>query len=266
MENNSSLQSAKPVSHAISVSRRIAAQVLALSTAVVSAYFWLSVPSLAKYSLQAFGACFVLFFVLKKRNDAAIWEVLPTTALDEMVLVTFAFLILIGATGVSLSIFFPLIFIYLFFLSMTMERWTALIISLLTTLFFYSLDQSIAQTPHFSQLLSMPLVMVFFMFAKYQYDQAKEKKTLLQIEHNEVYSYKLFLEKKEEELTAAENTTLDWLDYFQGFLFEFLQPKLDQLIQMMEFPQNHQVVRGQLTLIHLELEKLKQWLLHQQGS
>lgn len=266
MVNHTSLQPDRPVQRSDFLSRRVLAQLLALSAAVISAYFWLSVPSLAQYSLQAFGGCFVLYFVLKKMNEAAIWEVLPTTALDEMLLVTFAFLILIGATGATQSVFFPLVFIYLFFLSMTMERWTALVISLLTTLFFYSLDQVTTQTPHFSQLISMPLVMIFFMFAKYQYDQAKEKQTLLQIEHNEVFSYKLFLEKKEAELSVAENTTLDWLDYFQGFLFEFLQPKLDQLIQMMEFRQNQQVVRGQLTLIRLELEKLKQWLLNQQKT
>ena len=107
--------------------------------------------------------------------------------------------------------------------------------------------------------------MVFFLFAKYQYEQAKEKQTLVEIEHNEVYSYKIFLDKKEQELTSAEATTWDWLEYFESFLFSFLQPKIDQTLQMMEFPQNHNAVRGQLTLIRIELEKLKKWLA-QRGS
>ena len=239
--------------------RRTLAQSLALSTSIIIAYLWLSIPSLAQYSLQAFGACFIFYFILKKANEAAIWEVLPSTAVDEMVLVTFAFLILIGATGGASSIFFSLVFVYLFFVSMTMERWTSIIITLLTLLFFYALNPNISTQVEFSHLISIPLVMVFFLFAKYQYEQAKEKQTLLQIEHNEVHSYKIFLDQKQEELSSAEQTTLNWLEYFEKFMFVFLQPKLEQTLQMMEFPQNHNAVKGQLTLIRIELERLKDW-------
>lgn len=241
-------------------------QTLALAASIVLAYVWLSLPGLAQYSLQAFGACFVLYFILKKANEAAIWEVLPTTAVDEMILVTFAFLILIGATGGTTSVFFALVFVYLFFVSMTMERWTSIIITLLTTAFFYALAPSFdssataASQLHLSHLISIPLVMVFFLFAKYQYEQAKEKQTLVEIEHNEIHSLKIFLDHKEEELDSARANTWGWLEYFEGFLFNFLQPKLDQVIKMMEFPQNRDAVRGQLTLLRIELEKLKNWL------
>lgn len=239
-------------------------QIGALTAAIASAYYWLSISSLAQYSLQAFAACFILYFILKKANEAAIWEVLPSTAIDEMILVSFAFLILIGATGgaagAASSPFFSLIFVYLFFVSMTMERLTAIIVTLLTLLFFYALSPApLAELP-LSQLAGIPLVMVFFLFAKYQYEQAKQKQTLLQIEHNEVHSYKIFLDRQAEELDSAEANTRDWLEYFQGFLFGFLQPKLEQMMQMVEFPQNSQAVKGQLTLIRIELEKLKKWL------
>lgn len=240
--------------------RRTLAQSLALSTSIVIAYLWLSFPSLTQYSLQAFGACFILYFILKKLNEAAIWEILPTTAVDEMVLVTFAFLILIGATGGITSIFFPLVFVYLFFVSMTMERWTSIATTLLTLLFFYALSPSINSKSDLSNLISIPLIMIFFLFAKYQYEQAKEKQTLVEIEHNEIHSYKIFLDQKENQLSQAETNTWDWLKYFDSFLFGFLQPKLDQTIQMMQFPQNHNAVKGQLTLMRIELEKLKEWL------
>jgi len=240
--------------------RKTLAQTLALSASIIIAYLWLSIPSLAQYSLQAFGVCFILYFILKKANEAAIWEILPSTAVDEMVLVTFAFLIMIGATGAASSIFFSLVFVYLFFVSMTMERWTSIIITLLTLLFFYALNPSINSQTEYSHLISIPLVMVFFLFAKYQHQQAKEKQTLLQIEHNEVHSYKIFLDQKQEELSCAEQNTHNWLEYFEQFLFGFLRPKLEKTLQMLEFSQNHNAVKGQLTLIRIELERLKNTL------
>lgn len=247
-------------------SRRTLAQILALSSSIVIAYIWLSVPVLTQYSLQAFGLCFILYFILKKANEAAIWEILPTTAVDEMVLVTFSFLILIGATGGVKSVFFALIFVLLFFVSMTMERWTSIVFTLISLLFFYALSPNLTSQLDVSNLVSIPLVMVFFLFAKYQYEQAKEKQTLVEIEHNEIHSYKIFLDQKESELDNAEANTWDWLRYFESFLFEYLQPKLDQILQMMALPQNHNAVRGQLTLIRIELERLKDWLAKQQNK
>ncbi|GEM_PF-405928 len=237
--------------------RKTLAQTLVLSAGIILAYVWLKIPVLAQYSLQAFAGCILLYFILKKLNDARVWELLPKTAVDEMTLVTFAFLILIGATGGTTSVFFSLIFVYLFFLSMTMHRWTAIIITLLILLFFYTLNPSLTSSLNLSHLVGIPLVMVFFLFARYQHQQAKDKQTLINIEKNEVYSYKVYLQQKESELKKAENTTWDWLYFFESFLFGFVQPKLDQLIEMSSFPQNQKAIKGQLTLIRLELEKLK---------
>lgn len=247
-----------------STTRKTLAQTLALSTSIAIAYIWLSIPSLAQYSLQAFGACFILYFILKKANESAVWEVLPTTAVDEMILVTFAFLILIGVTGATTSVFFALIFVYLFFVSMTMERWTSIIITLLTALFFYALEPALSNSLHLSHLISIPLVMVFFLFAKYQHEQAKEKQTLVSIEHNEIHSYKIFLDQKEEELENITANTWDWLRFFDDFLFNFLQPKIEQTLSLLEFPQNNNAVKGQLTLMRIELEKIKQLLQEKQ--
>lgn len=246
--------------------KKTLAQTLALSASIILAYTWLNIPTLAQYSLQAFAGCIFLYFILKKTNDARIWELLPKTAVDEMILVTFAFLILIGATGGTTSVFFSLIFVYLFFVSMTMYRWTSIIITLLTLFFFYTLDSNLSASLNLSHLAGIPLVMVFFLFARYQHQQAKEKQTLVNIEKNEVYSYKIYLEQKESELEKAEDTTWDWLYFFENFLFGFLQPKLDQIIEMSDFPQNQSAIKGQLTLLRLELEKLKIKIKQQQNK
>ncbi len=246
--------------------RHTLAQTLVLAAAIILAYIWLHIPVLAQFSLQAFAACILLYFILKKINEARVWELLPTTHVDEMSLVTFAFLILIGATGGTTSVFFSLIFVYLFFVSMTMRRWTCIAVTLLTTLFFYALNPDLAQNLNLSHLASIPLVMVFFMFAKYQYDQARHKQTLIDIENNEIYSYKIFLQHKEQELEQAHGQTWDWLFFFENFIFGFIQPKLDQLVEMAQFPQNLEAIRGQLVLMHLEIEKLKVQIKQNQAS
>ncbi len=246
--------------------RETLAQILVLSAGIIGAYVWLNVTVLAQFSLQAFASCVLVYFILKKINEAGVWQVLPTTAVDEMVLVTFAFLILIGATGGTTSVFFSLIFVYLFFVSMTMYRWTSITITLETLLFFYALNPNLNAELNLSHLAGIPLVMVFFLFARYQHEQSKEKQTLINIDKNEIYSYKIYLEQKESELVQAEDKTWDWLYFFENFLFGFLQPKLDQLIEMADFSQNQTAIKGQLTLIRLELEKLKVKIKHLQAA
>ncbi len=246
--------------------RHTLAQTLALSASIIIAYIWLQIPSLAQFSLQAFAGCILLYFLLKKLNDSAIWELLPTTHVDEMTLVSFAFLILIGATGGTTSAFFSLIFVYLFFVSMTMNRWTSIIVTLVTTLFFYALNPNVAQTLNLSHLAGIPLVMVFFMFARYQLEQTQHKQAVIEIEKNEIHSYKIYLNHKEKELSQAKDNTWDWLYFFESFIFGFLQPKLDQIINLTQFEQNLPTIKGQLTLLRLELEKLKVQIQKQQDS
>lgn len=232
-------------------------QTLALFASTTAAYFWLQVPTLAQYSLQAFAACILLYIILKKLNDAAIWQVLPTTNLDEMVLASFAFLMLIGATGGTTSIFFFLIFIYLFFVSITMKRWTAIATTLTTCLFFYAITPNVYSNLHVSHIASIPVVMVFFLFARYQLEQSRQQQTLIEIEKNQVTNYQIYLQHKESQLDEAKKHTWNWRYFYESFIFEFLQPKLDQLIDAASWQQNIDVIKGQLTLMRMELEKLK---------
>jgi hypothetical protein len=231
------------------------AQTLALSASVIVAYFWLSLPVLAQYSLQAFALCILLYFILKRANQAKIWQILPTTAVDEMVLVTFAFFILVGATDGTTSIFFPLMFVYLFFVSMTMNLMTSIIMTLETTLFFYALNPHLQQL-NLSHLISLPVVMTFFLFAKYQYEQAKRNQNLVEIERNEINSYQIFLQHKESELNSLRQNSSQTSQYFVSFIQNYLQPKLDQISNMLDFSQNRQTIKGQLSLIKVQLEKI----------
>ncbi len=241
------------------------AQILALSASIITAYLWLSIPFLEQYSLQVFAGCFLLYFVLKKINDSQIIEILPATAVDEMVLVVFAGLILIGSTQNTNSPFFPIIFVLLFLISMTMKFSTALVISLEFFLFFYANAAGLTQL-NLSNLTSIPIVMTFFLFAKHQYQQAKENRTLVEIENNEIHNYQIFLEAEAEKINQLKENSAQISQYFVSFLKNYLQPKLIQVQNMVSFGQNSQAVKGQLNLINIQIEKVAAALLARQKN
>jgi len=235
------------------------AQILALSTSIVIAYIWVNFPGLKQYSLQALACCILFYFILKKMNDAKIWEILPATAVDEMTLTVFAFLIAIGATGGTASLIYPLIFILLFFISMTTSFVTTITISLELILFFYALSPS-PELINLPNLISIPLVTTFFLFAKYQYLQAKQNQTLVEIENNTIHHYQISLEDKNSELTHTKQNSRLTNSLTINFVQNFLQPKLESVQQMLNFADNKQAIKGQLTIINLQLEKLLQQL------
>ncbi len=235
------------------------AQIFALSASVIIAYIWLSIPFFKQYALQAFAGCILFYFILKKLNDAKIWEILPATAIDEMTLTIFAFLIAIGATGGTTSLIYPLVFVLLFFISMTTSFATAITISLELILFFYALSPN-PELINIPNLFSIPLVMTFFLFAKYQYLQAKQNQTLVEIENNTIHHYQISLEDKDSELTHTKQNSRLASSLTINFIKKFLQPKLNSMQQMLNFQDNKQAIKGQLTIINIQLEKLLQQL------
>lgn len=231
-----------------------AGQILLLTLAVFLAYLWLSIPVLAPYSLQAFAGCILAYFILKKFNDAKFW-ILPNTTADEMTLALFAILLLVGATGLTSSWFFPLIYLYLFFLSLSLDTFVAISVSLQLILFFYAqighnLPSSLSQA-EITHLISLPLILIFFLFAKHQYQEAQKHKTLVKIESEQldIISQDLLTENQ-------------WQDYILNFLNNFLYPELENLRQQNAMTTDKQglardqTTNQQLDKIQTELEKL----------
>jgi hypothetical protein len=141
-----------------------------ITLAIVWAFVWLRSPNLAPYSLQLFGVVIVAYFLVKKLNQADFWQLLPSPLSLEMSLATLAFLLVIGATGNVRSPLFPLSFVHLFFLAFSSRIATALIITLEILLFHYSLTPDPSPV-ELSYLVSLPLVMAFFLVAKDQYNR-----------------------------------------------------------------------------------------------
>ena len=80
--------------------------------------------------------------------------------------------------------------------------------------------------------------MAFFIFAKLQHEEVTKNKFIIQEE-----------EAKLDELESEEFQ-------LENFLKNFLEPKLTQLEQLLNHPNNYRLIKGQLQLIKLEIEKL----------
>ncbi len=178
---------------------------LLLLGSVAAAYFWLSVPSLEKYSVQAFGITVLLYFLVKrfKRTSTKELVFLPGQRSEEMAFVTFAFLLIIGDTGNLSSFLFPITFVHLFFLAMTSETSTALTTTAAIMLFHFGLSRSL-NLLEISNLISIAIVLVFYLFAKYQYRLAWQEKIIIDQEDAEIDSIQAENNLLRQKITALE--------------------------------------------------------------
>jgi len=208
-----------------------------LACAVIAAYVWLQLPFLHIYSLQAFCVAIGLYFITKRLNKAQLWHIAPRVLSWEMPLVTFAVLLLVGFTGGSSSLLFPLSFILLFFLVFSAGLATAIVMTLLIMLYYYSLGfhQSLTDI---SNLLSLPLLLGFFLFAKIQYQQVTRDRSLIRTEA-------IALAHSQSSEAALE-----------AFLKTYLSPQLEQLKQLLVYPHhNQQPIQNLIASIQIELQK-----------
>jgi len=213
-----------PLSHTIS-----------LLLTVILAYIWLAIPALAPFALQGFAVAILLFLVLKRAQKAKIWHILPEKASLEVTLLTFAFLMLIGATGNVGSIFFSLSYLLLFFLALTSEVSTAVATTVAIMLFHYALAGSI-DVSDLQTLIGLPLGLLIFLFAKSQYDEAHISKALLKKEEGEL------------DLATTEASILE------RFIGEFLEPRLNALEEAGDSLSSSEILT-QLSLLRSEISK-----------
>jgi hypothetical protein len=212
-----------------------------LTLAVVASYWWVSLPELNMYSLQAMAYVALVYFLLKRLTNAKFWHIVPAALSIETVLATFGFLILVGSTGNTNSLLFPLSYIHLFFIAFSSSPLTSIIITLEVMLFHYALTPNFSN-PEIVAMMSLPLMMLFFLFAKRQHEEIIRDQMIIKEEHNE--------------LTALSNQ-----DVQVGGLLHAIQSKLSLTSQLLDYPQANQgPIRGQLNMIQLEMEKLQQYL------
>lgn len=145
---------------------------LAVLVGFCAVFGWLAVPNLTDYALQAFAAALGLFFITKRLQKAQLWHVLPHTHSPELGLLTFAFYLLIGATGNLNSPLLPLSFIHTFIVVFTAGPYTAIATAGGAFLFHWYQEDMVSHLELVS-LSIIPLLLVFFLFARRQYDVLK---------------------------------------------------------------------------------------------
>ncbi|MBU0576839.1 hypothetical protein KJ707_00025 [Patescibacteria group bacterium] len=208
---------------------------MALGIALI--YWWLHIPYLQTYSLQAFALIGLVYFFVKGLSKTKAWHILPAFMSIETMLATMAFLLLIGATGNTSSWFYPLTYIHLFFVIFSSRVGTSILVTMLIILFHYGLSPNLVQHELVS-LLTLPIVMAFFIFAKLQHEEATKDQLII----------------AEEEIKLSEIEAEEF--QLENFLQNFLEPKITQFEKLLEYPGNLDVIKGQLHLIKIEIEKL----------
>lgn len=217
-------------------------QVVLLLSSIALAYVSLQFQPAREYALQVFALAVLIFFAIKRLKKAKIWHVLPENASVEMSLLTFAFLILIGATGNLESHFFALTYVLLFLLAMTNKANTA-ISSTVAMMSFYFLLSPNLNTSQFINLMTLPLLLAFFLFAKWQYDESETSKLLL------------------EEETSVSVSSLATIGDLTSFINNFLKPKLKIIRKISQSKDGTlRETINQISLLESETDKLLEQL------
>ena len=206
---------------------------------VLAAYLYLQIPFLKHYFLQVFAFISALYLILQKKQRGGVFLILPENSSANLALINFAFLLFTGASGSLASPFFAITFIELFFIALTVPAKTSLLLVLEIMVFHFSL--SIANSANFvlsvaelSNLIALPIVTIFYLFAKNQYEKA--------------YNNRLLVDAQARELSRAQRDDQAVAD----FVTSLINRRLPMLEFLLSFPEKNK------TAINSEIQVLKQ--------
>ncbi len=210
-----------------------------LTMSVLAAYLYLQIPFLKHYFLQVFAFISALYLILQKKQRGGVFLILPENSSANLALINFAFLLFTGASGSLASPFFAITFIELFFIALTVPAKTSLLLVLEIMVFHFSL--SIANSANFvlsvaelSNLIALPIVTIFYLFAKNQYEKA--------------YNNRLLVDAQARELSRAQRDDQAVAD----FVTSLINRRLPMLEFLLSFPEKNK------TAINSEIQVLKQ--------
>lgn len=209
-----------------------------LTMSVLSAYLYLQIPALKHYYLQAFALVSALYLVVQKRQRGRLYLLLPETNSANVALLSFAVLLLVGASGALSSVFFAVTFIYLFFLALSAPLLVALLTTLEVMAFYFSISIALAsnlQLPlgAWSNLAAIPLVMVFYLFARAQYEKAYHNSLLMKAESRELLRARSDDAAVNEFVASLINKRLPMLEFLLSFPAQN-KPALDSEIVVLK--------------------------------
>jgi len=215
-----------------------------LTMSVLGAYLYLQVPVLKHYSLQMFALISVFYLIIQKKQRGKIYLILPENSSANLALINFAFLLLTGTSGSLASPFFAITFIELFFLALAAPTKTSLLVALEVMVFHFSLSIAVSSnfalsTAELSNLLALPLVMIFYLFAKDQYQKA--------------YHNSLIVDAEARELNKAQSDDVAVAE----FISSLINRRLPMLEFLLSFPdKNKTAIDGEVKILKRDLNAL----------
>lgn len=213
----------------------VSKQMILILCSILLCYLWISIDQLAYFSLQLAAVLLLVYFIVKKVSGSKIWHVAPDELSIEMAIFTTSVLLLTASTGNMDSLFFPISYIHVFFLAMTLRPINAVLATFGILLFHFAVTPLL--TPqHISTLISLPIMLTVFLFTKKQYDERKKEE------------YKVWIEDLK---LSAQQTSIGL------FLNSFLTPKLEALSHFSLYPEaNKETIQKQIHLIQMEIKKV----------
>jgi signal transduction histidine kinase len=217
-------------------------QAIVMSLTVVFAYVFLQTPELSGYSLQFFALLCIFYWFLQKKQGKQLFYLFKDQGSSNILILNLAFLILIGNTQGLASAFFALTFIQLFFVALALENRLAILLSIELILFYLGLalnryglilSNSMSMT-ELSNLMAIPVVTIFYLFGKVQYQRLHYHSLLLDSE-------------KQEKFKAQANDKA-----VAVFINNLIDRRLPMLEYLLTFPHKNMVT------IHAEMKSLKE--------
>lgn len=208
---------------------------LLLLVSGICSFIFVSIPSLSYYYTPQVIAVLILLVLFFHQLYTKKGVVILKGVRVELPLLGAIFLILVGTTGSTASLLYPLVFVHLFLLLIVLDTINAITSSFLITL-FHLLITPIENEQQLASLLSIPVLTLLFLFTKKQLEQR--------------FLEKQILEKRENQI-AKEQTAAGF------FITTFLRPKLEALSHLAQYPEaNKDVICKQIEILQEEANQV----------
>lgn len=226
-------------------------QLLTIWLSLIAVFLWVQTPALTGFSLQAFALAMLLYFGLKRLARSKWSHLAPTPGSLEMPIITFALMLLVGSTGNTESVLFPLAYLHLFFLILSTETLTA-VGSVAGLMLFHWALMSNPSLAGWTDIASLPILGLIFFFSKHQHGElvlAKKAEAQAEAEKSMLERQATDQHQMINQLAQAEAMETALITDLESFLSEFMQPKIEYLRELSQAAESSLVMSAQLQML-----------------
>ena len=181
---------------------------LVLVTAVVLAYLFEKIPGINNFALQAVAVALLAFFLIKYLGHKTTrLTLIPRYATLELAIITFGLLLCIGATGNLASPIFFLAYLHLFIIVLSTYPESAIVTGMAVVWYHYALSPQTAMSD-ISSLLSLPVMLAIFLYAKSEHEKSVRENTLRSMEEQRVNQLQNTIQAQAEKIESLDPTSV----------------------------------------------------------